>query len=181
MKIILISGKAQHGKDTFANILAEQLTNCNQKVLICHYADLVKYIARTFFNWNGLKDDYGRTLLQHIGTENVRSVYPNFWVDFVMSILKVFKGTWDYVLIPDTRFPNEIDIPKEMFDTISIRVNRPNFISELNDEQLKHPSETALDNFKFDYYIENTGDMNKFTDTILNFVINELGKDMTNG
>ncbi len=40
------------------------------KVLIAHYADLVKYVAKTFFEWNGEKDEYGRSLLQHIGTED---------------------------------------------------------------------------------------------------------------
>ena len=51
LKIYAISGKAQHGKDTFAKILNEELTNRGYKVLLCHYADLVKYVAKTFFNW----------------------------------------------------------------------------------------------------------------------------------
>ena len=166
MKVILISGKATCGKDTFANLLENELSFQDKKVLICHFADLVKYIATKFFNWNGEKDEYGRTLLQHIGTENVRSIYPNFWVDFIVDILKVFNGSWDYVLIPDTRFPNEIDIPiARGLNAISVRIERPNHISDLTDEQLNHSSETALDKYKFNYHIENSGDVNDLRNT----------------
>ena len=44
MKVILVSAKAQHGKDTVANIMKDQLEGMNKKVLICHYADLLKFI-----------------------------------------------------------------------------------------------------------------------------------------
>ena len=49
MRVLLISGKAESGKDTFANLLKNELTLQNKKVLICHYADLVKYVATNFF------------------------------------------------------------------------------------------------------------------------------------
>lgn len=63
MKIICISGHAQHGKDTFAKMLEEELELRNQKVLVTHYADLVKYICKQFFGWDGQKDEAGRHLL----------------------------------------------------------------------------------------------------------------------
>lgn len=57
MNVILISGKARSGKDSFANALSEILQSKNKKVLITHYADLLKYVCRQFFNWNGEKDE----------------------------------------------------------------------------------------------------------------------------
>lgn len=171
MKVILISGKATCGKDTFASILENELTLQNKKVLICHFADLVKYVATKFFNWNGEKDEYGRTLLQHIGTENIRSVYPNFWVDFIVDILKVYNGSWDYVLIPDTRFPNEVDIPVSRgLDAVSVRVERPNHTSGLTEEQLNHQSEIALDNYIFDYTIINDGSIEDLRNNTKSFI-----------
>ena len=71
MKVICISGKAQHGKDTSALMVKEMLEDDGYKVLIAHYGDLVKYICRTFFQWNGEKDEAGRSLLQRIGTDAV--------------------------------------------------------------------------------------------------------------
>lgn len=72
-------------------------------------------------------------------------------------ILGYFKDNWDYVIIPDCRFPNEITKMIEAgFDTIHLRIERTNFESPLTIEQQQHSSETALDDFKADYYIENS-------------------------
>lgn len=153
-KIILISGYAQNGKDSTANILKEFLEQDGQKVLITHFADLLKYICKTFFGWDGKKNEKGRQLLQYVGTDVIRKKNPSFWVRFIADILIMFEEHWDWVLIPDCRFPNEIEVIKGLFDTFTIRVNRLNFISPLTPEQQNHPSEIALDNYQFDYYID---------------------------
>ena len=171
LKIFLISGKAQHGKDTFANILYEELTNKGHKVLVCHYGDLVKYICKTIFNWDGQKDEKGRHLLQYVGTDIIRKEKPNYWVDFIVDIIKFFGENWDYVLIPDTRFPNEVDVVKENFNTVThISVTRPNFKSTLTEEQLKHPSETALDETVPDMLIRNEGTIAELKEFVKQFV-----------
>ena len=159
MKVILISAKAQHGKDTSALILKEIYEAENKRVLIAHYADLLKYICKTFFNWNGEKDDYGRTLLQQVGTNIVCAKQPDFWVDFIINILNLFDDSWDIVIIPDCRFVNEVEKMRANFDTTLIRVIRPDFDNGLSETQKQHPSETALDNFDFDHIIYNTGSL----------------------
>lgn len=159
MKIITISAKARGGKDFCANIIKEQLEREGNKVLIAHYADLLKYIMRTFFNWNGEKDEVGRTLLQRVGTDVIRKQNPNYWVDFIIGILKMFPSEWDYVIVPDTRFPNENDeLKRKGFDVVTVRVVRPDFDNGLTEIQKQHESETALDNYNFDYKITNKGD-----------------------
>jgi tRNA uridine 5-carbamoylmethylation protein Kti12 len=91
-KIILISGKAGSGKDSTANILKQKLESKNNKVLITHMADLLKYIVKTYFNWNSEKDEVGRHILQYIGTDVIRKQNPNYWIDFVKGILTMFEG-----------------------------------------------------------------------------------------
>lgn len=158
MKVIAISGHAQNGKDTVASILSEQLMGKGEKVLVAHYADLLKYICRTFFGWDGNKDEHGRHILQYVGTDVIRQKMPDYWVDFIISILDLFSDNWDYVLIPDSRFPNEIDkLKRSGFDVEHLRVVRPNFVSPLTAEQQRHPSETALDDVEPDRYIINNG------------------------
>lgn len=159
MKVILISAKAQHGKDTSALIFEEIYKAKGKRVLITHYADLLKYICKTFFGWNGEKDDYGRTLLQQVGTNTVCAQQPDFWVDFIISILNLFKDSWDVVIIPDCRFVNEVEKMRANFDTALIRIVRPDFDNGLSETQKQHPSETALDNFDFDHIIYNTGSL----------------------
>lgn len=160
MKVLAISGHAQNGKDAVAELLRDGLKADGNKVLTTHYADLLKYMCRTFFDWDGNKDEKGRHILQYVGTDIIRKQAPDFWVDFVSSVLTYFNENWDYVLIPDTRFPNEIDkLISNGFDVVHIRVVRPNFKSSLTEEQQKHPSETALDDIEPDFYIHNEGSM----------------------
>ena len=175
MNIILISGKAQNGKDTTAGILKNQLEERGASVLIAHYADLVKYVCRTFFDWDGVKDEYGRRILQYVGTDVVRAKDPDFWVRFLSEIICMFSDEWDYVIIPDTRFPNEIEGMKKMASKlIHLRVRRPGYISTLTSEQQAHPSETALDNVEPDYWINNDGTMNGLEEAVSQFVREEL-------
>lgn len=175
MKVITVSAKARGGKDFTANIIKDKLEQNGHKVLVAHFADLLKYIMRTFFGWNGEKDNAGRTLLQRVGTDVIRKQNPDYWVDFIIGMLKMFPKEWDYVIIPDTRFPNENDAFKDAeFDITTVRVIRPNFDNGLTEEQKKHASEVALDNYKFDYVIVNKGDetiteeVNRFLEYLLN-------------
>lgn len=154
--IICISGKAQNGKDTSAAIFKTELEKLNKKVLIVHYADYLKFICTNYFGWDGKKDIAGRALLQKVGTDIVRKKVPDFWVDSFISVINLFPGEWDYIIIPDTRFLNEINkLKSNLFKTIHVRVKRENFNSPLTKEQQMHPSETALDKIKYNYLITN--------------------------
>ena len=174
MKVICISGKAQHGKDTVAEMIKRRFKFTGKSILIIHYGDLVKFICEKYFFWNGEKDKYGRGLLQKVGTDVIRKQRPDYWVDSVIDILSFFPGNWDYVLIPDCRFPNEIDKMKEIFDTHSVRVIRLDFDNGLTPKQKEHPSETSLDNYEFDSIIVNSGTM----DDLARAVNNWIGENM---
>lgn len=174
--VLCISGKAQNGKDTTANYLYDYLTKNGKKAVIIHYADLLKFICSKYFGWNGEKDDAGRTLLQRVGTDIVRKRQPNYWVDFVTGLIKLFIDEWEYILIPDTRFPNELScINSAGFNLKHIRVTRPNFKSPLSEEQQKHPSETALDNTNADYVLVNDSTLKQ-----LYKKIDKIGEELIN-
>lgn len=179
MQVITISGHAQHGKDTTASILSEKLRSRGSSVLITHYGDLVKYVCTMFFGWNGEKDAYGRSLLQKVGTDIVRNIYPNYWVDFIVDMIRFFGDQWDYVLIPDTRFPNEIECLIDAgIETMHVRVDRGDFDNGLTEEQKNHPSETLLNNYKYDWMIQNNGtidDLEQKIDVLIKEKLN--GKD----
>ena len=167
-KFICVSGKAQNGKDTTSAIINQKLTELGYKTIIVHYADLVKYICKTFFNWDGNKDEKGRTLLQYVGTDVVRKSKPDYWVDFIIDMVDFFHENWDYVIVSDTRFPNEIQKIKDHgYQVIHIKVVRPNFESPLTEEQQKHLSEIALDNIQPDL-------------TLYNSTLDELNTEVTN-
>lgn len=158
-KIILISGEAQHGKDSTALILKEKL---NGKVLILHYADYLKYMCKQYLGWNGNKDDNGRSLLQYVGTDLIRDKLnmQNFHVDKICEAIKIFEQEFDYFIVPDLRRKNEIFITKGNFpdNVITTRVYRLKeglpYNNGLTEEQKNHISERDLRYFPHDYYIE---------------------------
>lgn len=163
MKIILISGKAGSGKDTAAEIMQRILEEeYGKRTLITHFGDPVKFVAERFFGWNGKKDEAGRSLLQWIG-EKGREYYTGLWADYIAEPISIFAEKWDYVLIPDTRYRSEIaamtpsaaDAWKTKAITVRMECQSPR--REMTEEQKKHISEVDLDDYHFDWYINNDG------------------------
>lgn len=174
LKVCCISAKARHGKDTAAAMIAEYLENKGKKVLITHYADLLKFICKNYFGWNGDKDEKGRTLLQYVGTDVVGKQIPEFWAEFIVSVLKFFPGQWDFVLIPDCRYPWEVSTMEKNFDTVVLRVERPGFESNLTEDQKKHASEIMMDDYPFDAVLYNDSDLDTFKEKVEWFTDNYL-------
>lgn len=171
MKVILISGKAEAGKTTTANMLKEFLEKRGKKVACIPYGQYVKDTAKLVWDWDGQKDKKGRQLLQWWGTDVVRAQDPSFWVDSVIRLAKVIDKHVDYLIVDDCRFLNEIEawrtvkyvaldegtdalMSRQRFpDILTIRVERPGHENALTPEQRMHPSETQLDDYEFDVRI----------------------------
>lgn len=179
--VVLIAGKAMNGKDTMANYLKENLNDKGFSVLIIHFADYLKFICSRYFGWSGNKDDEGRELLQKVGTDIVRTKHPTFWLDNVIEFIKVFGSEYDYILIPDVRFRNELYFKKgrELWDVTSVKVIRNNFQTPLTKEQQSHPSETDLDNQIFDLYFKasNLDELRFNANTLASIILFDLEKD----
>lgn len=100
-----------------------------------------------------------RKLLQLLGTECGREIiHPNIWVN---ALFNDYKPTpqYPYWVITDVRFPNEADAIRERGGII-IKVNRKHGYNTPDGKWKEmpinyHESERALDNYDFDYVIEN--------------------------
>ena len=175
IKIILVSGKARSGKGEFSRILKESLESKGEKVVQTLFAKYIKQYAIEL-GWDGItKDEYWRNFLQKIGTEliqydlNMKTFHPNR-ISEDIQILSHFVV--NYFIIDDCRFRREVYFMKAMFpdDVITVRVESNNSRSDLNQEQLKHQSEIDLDEFKFDWLVDNSGtlkDLNKKVDKFI--------------
>ena len=172
MKIILISGKAQAGKTTTAYLAKRAIEEKKKLAVVINYGDLLKHICRNYFDWDGQKDELGRRQLQWIGTNYVRSKNPNYWVDFVKNFARLFNDIWDYMIVGDCRFKNEIDWSDFEEKSIHVRICRPNYDNGLSELQKSHPSETDLDDTSSDFCIINDGtisDLDKNIRDIIDF------------
>lgn len=170
-KVVCISGHARAGKDTTAEMMKKELENeWHYRVLTIHNADLLKFMCKSLFGWDGNKDEKGRHILQYVGTDVVRKQEPDFWVSFIIKVLKLFPDEWDYVLIPDVRFPNEInELKKAGFDVRHIHIDRQ-IENDLTEEQRSHLSETALQHTIPDETIENDGNLEDLNQRVIELV-----------
>ncbi len=175
MKIIMISGKSGHGKDTVASMLKNELEKQNKRILLIHFADPVKWFAKNFYNWDGNKDEKGRGLLQYIGTTLMRNYDIYYWGNMISEFIAANgqKEAFDYAIIPDWRFLSEkAAIRTYNEDIFTIRVIRYEDNGTLyknplmTTEQLNHISEIELDNSHFDMTIINKGDLNQLYESV---------------
>lgn len=149
--IILISGKARAGKDTFAL----GLDGYNKYSFAGQLKDFAIKLG-----WNGHKDERGRKFLQDLAS-TVREYNRNTWVNLVCRMLET-NSYPNQIAITDCRYLNEIQIMRQWgkkngYKVITVRIERPNYDNGLTEEQKNHPSETELDGFCFDHIIENSG------------------------
>ena len=173
-KIFLISGKAGSGKGAVGKVLERELMKDGYPVLTISFGDAVKDALTRYYDWDGVKDKHGRAMLQKLGTDQMRTMFPDFWAEYVAKFIAATRKDWVYVIIPDWRFVNEFDVINDYnSDVTTIRVERYDengnayVNSEMTDEQREHVSETELDKFPFDYIIENRGNLEELEDNVL--------------
>jgi hypothetical protein len=90
-----------------------------------------------------------RAFLQYFGSEVMRGVNDNIWIDCTLSNASETKG----LIISDCRFPNEAKAVKAR-GGIVIKVVRPDAKAEDS-----HQSETRIDEIVPDIIIENNSDL----------------------
>lgn len=153
--IIGLSGIAGAGKSHIASRLLDR------GFAIVSFATPIKAIATKCFGWNGEKDAAGRRLLQGIADAGM-AYDPDMWVKrwaeslFHMDESAHRRGLALYPIVADdVRFPNQADHIREQGGRI-VRIvpspaPRPRWVNE-------HPSETALDDYRFDAVLTNRFD-----------------------
>jgi len=192
--LIGISGKIGSGKDTLGIVIkncadsgyeikkfADKLKDIACLLIGCTRRQLEnREFKETPLGeeWDNLTP---RKLLQLLGTECGREIiHPNIWVnalfaDYVCDNCgqqecptdeedtgQMIDSSFPNWIITDVRFPNEAQAIKDR-GGIMIRIERPGVESHCGGQ---HPSETALDNYNFDYVIENEGSIDELIQKI---------------
>jgi hypothetical protein len=108
-----------------------------------------------------------RLFLQRLGTEAMRNgLHEQVWCNALFSDYK--QNKW---VITDVRFPNEFDSVKKR-GGITMYVHRPDMQSFQSMIQA-HESETALDDYNFDYAVINNGSIEDLVVKVREILINE--------
>lgn len=166
--VIGLAGYARSGKDVFARFVVEhgyeQRAFATPLKGILYALDPTVHIDEGHATIQRLVDAFGwdaakghgevRMLLQRLGTEGGRQhLGEDVWVD------ALFKSpSSGRVVVTDVRFPNEADAIRRRGGVVA-RVTRPG-VRPVN----AHRSETALDNFDFDFIVKNDGTVEDLKD-----------------
>ena len=172
--IILVAGRARSGKSTLAKYLQEEYKKQNKKVIISPYTKYLKHYIEEITSQKIDEENKPRDLLQQISSKIIKGDLhqTNFFIDRQIEDIEIYSYFADVILIPDVRFPDEIQTIKNKFNhVVSIGVTRKNYISTLTKEQLEDITETALNDYHdYDFEIENTAKTN----------LEELAKELIN-
>ena len=189
--IIGICGLINSGKDTVANHLIKK-----HKFHKTSFADKLKDAVASMFDWDRYmlegktepsrqwrespdpfwskeigRDITPRYVLQRFGTECMRQgLYDGIWVSLTKKqMLERPDINW---IIPDVRFPNEINMIKSIGGKVW-RVTRgpdPDWFCKYQLENIEpndiHPSEWKWAKSEFDFIINNNGSVNDLSDKI---------------
>lgn len=149
LKIYIVNGYPGAGKTTFEENAINILKENNKEGFSISTIDDIKEIAMNI-GWDGRKNGAGRRLLSDLKQT------LNRYNDFTMNQMKEKFSyiEWrnpDAVVFVDSREPEEIRRFIKEFKAIAIYVNRQ------NPRLLSNESDRNVEDFTYDYTIENTG------------------------
>lgn len=180
-KLIGLSGYARSGKNTVADVLTNEIEFVQisfadpmrdalyalnpivgrHSALPTRLQDVINH-----FGWGNYKSTvWGpeiRELMQRLGTDVARKQWgEDFWVKAAMN-----KATqYPNVVFTDVRFKNEADAIRELGGEVW-RVRRPGIFPANN-----HVSETDMDDYEFDRYVDNNGTLEDLEAVVLHGLI----------
>ena len=161
MKIFIIGGKAKSGKNTFGELLRDNLKEYGYKPCVMQITEPLYSYARNYFEYDTEKDEKPREFLQKMGIEIIREKLnkPNFLLNRLKEDIEILSNFFDTFIITDARLKNEFTNLKKTYTNVTtIKKERENYYVELSESEKNHITETEIDTFDdFDYKVINSG------------------------
>lgn len=167
VKYILISGKINSGKTTFANIIQNRFPD---DVIISHFSDIPKkefcqkfnYDLQLMYESREYKEHLRPKLIEYAESHkhlNGKDIWAKILVHHIPDSSKI-------VVIPDLRLIEELDyFIQNNLDFIIIRINRIGTYKQ-------HFTETQFDNYtNFDFIYDNNSSFDELRNYAINFII----------
>lgn len=158
MKLFLIAGKADSGKNYFGDILKEEFQKGDYKVCMLRLTEPLYNYAVKYFDWDGKEETKPRRLLQTLGIEVIKEKLglKDFLINRLKDDIKILDNYFDVGIITDGRLIYEFEKLKEEYPTIKIIKMEREKENDLSLLEKNHITEKDLDNeYNYDYVIEN--------------------------
>ncbi len=160
MKIFLLVGKAESGKDLLGSYMKTKYDFKGDSACILHITTPLYEYARNYFSWDGDMREKPREFLQEMGIEVIRNTLhkDTFLVDRLCEDVDILKHYFSTFIITDGRLVSEFNLLRERFPGIKIiHVIRDNYDNKLSEKERGHITETDMENYtNYDYVIKNT-------------------------
>ena len=149
-KIVIINGSGGVGKDTFVEFCSEYA-----KVKNISSVDKVKEAAKILVNWNGEKDEKSRKFLADLKKMSID--YNNYPITYIKEQAEEFlKNEEQEIMFIHIREISEIAKVKELLDAKSLLIS-----SNRVEKIVSNTSDANVENFEYDYYIQNDGTLDE--------------------
>jgi dephospho-CoA kinase len=167
MKIVILNGSNQSGKDQFANFFKKhyKYESVNWSTI-----DKVKKISKRNFGWDGKKTEEARLLLSEM--KRIWSEFNNGpFKDMVQKISKYNSNLPKYdrqniVYFIHCREPHEIQKFVDKYDKNCLTV----LLKKDDREVANNYSDKNVANYKYDFYIDNNGDKKELENQVIKFI-----------
>lgn len=154
-KIYIINGPAGSGKDTFVELYSEISINTVHNI---SSVDKVKEAAK-ILGWNSIKDEIGRKFLSDLKDLSTNSYDGPY--NYVMNFINSTKDT----VFVHIREPSEIEKIRRKFPSC-----KTIFINRNTEIKFNNHADRNVENYQYDYYINNDGTIRDLKETIKNFI-----------
>lgn len=154
-KVIVINGSGGVGKSSFISLCHE----IEPRVIETSAVDFVKEIALQA-GWDGTKDEAGRKFLSELkdAMERYHDI-PNTKVD------EFIQSHPDSIIFVNAREPHNVQRYVDKYGAVTVMVINPN----ATQVQGNHADEGVYE-YIYDYYIENSGDLEMLKESAKNFL-----------
>lgn len=180
--LIGIHGKAGAGKDTLASILCAK---SDPRCEVFHFAWPLKRVVSAIYELDmyHLEDREAkektlerlgkspRQIMQYVGTEVMREHLGETVFLNAMSHRIAKHPDARVIIIPDTRFPNELEYIRDN-GGITVKVTRPDALRQ-GTVHSSHATEREIPDEEFDYIFTNDGDLSELEKKVMKFA-NEI-------
>ena len=167
MKIIIVNGSNNSGKDQFANFFKKHY---EYKSVNWSTIDKVKKISKRNFGWNGKKTDEARKFLSEI--KRVWSEFNNGPFEDMVNKISKYNANLpkserqNIVYFIHCREPHEIQKFVDKYGKKCITV----LLKREDREVANNDSDKNVANYEYDFYIDNNGDKKELEKQVIEFI-----------
>lgn len=153
--VYAFSGCARVGKTTAAKYMQNKIALTGVSTHVLSFADPIKNAIREIGVTKETHPGLYRKLAQFIGTDAVRTEYPDWWVDHMFNRIQTIQHESDgyptTIIIDDVRFPNEMNLVKRFQFGYNVFVYGGEGRIDLSLPVYAHESETMGVGFERNY------------------------------